>query len=655
MDWIEIVARFLSFWLDKVVYGFIPTVYNILTDIAETTIFSEDIINLFASKIYALLGIFMLFKVSFSILTYIVDPDAFLDKSKGFSKLISNIIITLVLLVLTPWIFSQAMEIQSIVLRDNIIGSLFSVTGTDATSNGDPGNKMAYETFKAFYHIDTNLFPECESGESSALADPDGCVAELGLVGEDKADEGNQLKDTLNYAYNTNSVSIYMDYDLLNLKDTGDEFVFYYLPVVSTICGVVILLLLIVFCFDIAVRSIKLGFLNVIAPIPIISRIDPKKGKDTFDKWVKMCISTYLDLFIRLLAIYFAVFIISQVIDLQFVSLQTGTSKNVDMFVKVFIILGALIFAKQFPKLIEDITGIKMDGKFTLNPLKKFEDSVLGGQRLTGAAGGLMARGIPGMIGGFALGKGFGAGRDSQVARRHALQNARANGSTFFDRSIVGFQSALGRDTELDRLITEEKAIEEEQSQGRAEISANSKIADVVKKQEDRARERIKNGLAGELSQEYVSRQERINELRSRLEDTSKRLESTDLNDEQRALIQSRMDSLNQEIASTTIDNNRWLENDAINAYIDNSGQGQAYDDGTMRGLIEDYNTYSEVYGQVARTNAADRHAHSAANKARNSEIERSFADGNRRKEEIQNEKRRAQANVDAVKSGGKK
>lgn len=382
MDWIEIVARFLSFWLDKVVYGFIPTVYNILTDIAETTIFSQDIIDLFASKIYALLGIFMLFKVSFSILTYIVDPDAFLDKSKGFSKLISNIIITLVLLVLTPWIFSQAMDIQSIVLRDNIIGSLFSVTGTDATSNGDPGNKMAYETFKAFYHIDTNLFPECESGESSALADPDGCVAKLGLTN----DEGNQLKDTLNYAYNTNSVSIYMDYDLLNLKDTGDEFVFYYLPVVSTICGVVILLLLIVFCFDIAVRSIKLGFLNVIAPIPIISRIDPKKGKETFDKWVKLCISTYLDLFVRLLAIYFAVFIISQVIDLQFVSLETGTSKDVGAFVKVFIILGALIFAKQFPKLIEDITGIKMDGKFTLNPMSKLRQTPLVGAGVTTAA-----------------------------------------------------------------------------------------------------------------------------------------------------------------------------------------------------------------------------------------------------------------------------
>ena len=386
MDWLEVVARFIFFWIDKVIYGFIPTIYNLLIEIAETTVFSEDVISLFASKIYALLGIVMLFKVSFSILTYIVDPDAFLDKSKGFGKLISSVIITLVLLVLTPWIFTQAIDLQTIILRDNIIGNIFSVDGADSYSNGDAGNKMAYETFKAFYHIDTILFPECTGGESSALSDPEGCKGSIKLKGDDNDTDWTNLQDTLNYAYNTNSVSIYMNFDLLNLKSESDEYVFNYMPIVSTICGVVILLLLVIFCFDVAVRSIKLGFLNMIAPVPIISRIDPKKGKETFDKWVKTCVSTYLDLFIRLLAIYFAVFVISQVIDLQFVSLTTGSTKSVDAFVKIFIILGALMFAKQFPKLLEDILGFKMDGKFTLNPMSKLRQTPLVGAGVTTAA-----------------------------------------------------------------------------------------------------------------------------------------------------------------------------------------------------------------------------------------------------------------------------
>ena len=77
-------------------------------------------------------------------------------------------------------------------------------------------------------------------------------------------------------------------------------------------------------------------------------------------------------MFIRLLAIYFAVFVITQLVDLQFVDAVTGVRSDVNAFVKVFIILGALLFAKQLPKLLEDLTGMKLGGgKFTLNPMKK--------------------------------------------------------------------------------------------------------------------------------------------------------------------------------------------------------------------------------------------------------------------------------------------
>ena len=74
-----------------------------------------------------------------------------------------------------------------------------------------------------------------------------------------------------------------------------------------------VVLLLINFCMDVAVRSIKLAFLQLVAPIPIISYIDPKSGKDgLFKKWYDMCFKTYLSLFIRLLALYFAIYIKSK-------------------------------------------------------------------------------------------------------------------------------------------------------------------------------------------------------------------------------------------------------------------------------------------------------------------------------------------------------
>src|SRR5699024_9834917 len=107
---------------------------------------------------------------------------------------------------------------------------------------------------------------------------------------------------------------------------------------------------------------------------------------EVFNGWVKACLSTYLDLFIRLIAIYFAIFVIAQMMDLRFVDAVTGVETDVNAFVKVFIILGALLFAKQLPKLIEDLTGLKMSGKFTLNPMRKLRETPLVGAGVTTAA-----------------------------------------------------------------------------------------------------------------------------------------------------------------------------------------------------------------------------------------------------------------------------
>jgi len=388
--WVIDLFRWLFFFIDIIIYPLIAKVYNLLMSIANTTIFTDDIIDLFASKVYALLGIFMLFKVSFSIMTYIVNPDEFADKSKGFSKLISNIMVTLVLLVTTPWIFSQAMDIQRIVLNDNILGKVFTTAEVSNVSDLDAGNTMAYETFLAFYYVDTEAtgyMESCKGAEEGKTPDSPACRTYLG-------EKYETFRNIFDISYVTKDVSYYNDFSLVTKENPYGEYIMSYQPLISSLAGGFICWILIMFCFDIAVRSVKLGFLRMIAPVPIISRIDPKKGMDTFNKWVKSCTSTYLDLFVRLLAIYFAVFVISLVGDMQFVDASTGLPTEVDAFVKIFIIMGALLFAKQLPKLLEELTGLKMDGKFTMNPLKKVAEVPLVGNaasRTLGAAGSLMA------------------------------------------------------------------------------------------------------------------------------------------------------------------------------------------------------------------------------------------------------------------------
>lgn len=511
MELIENLFRNSFFFLDGIIYSFIVSAYNLFVDIAETSIFTEEIIDLFASKVYALLGIFMLFKVSFSIITYIVSPDDFLDKNKGFGKLISNIIITLTLLVATPWIFNQAMDIQKIILKDNIIGKIFSTSGVNTTVVSDPGNVMAYETFRAFYRFDFDSYPECSDIGTNSYDDI--AAAECKRVLDDDYDT---FYNTLHYAGLTSSIDIYLDQDLLNEKDASDNYYMKYDCLISTAAGVLICLLLIVFCFDVAVRSVKLGFLRMIAPVPIVSRVDPK-GKGVFDKWLKTCVSTYLDLFIRLLAIYFAVFVITQVIDLRFIDAATGLEKEVSLLVKVFIILGALLFAKQLPQLIQDLTGIKMDGKFTLNPLKKLGEvpgvekvaSTLGGTVAGVSAGARVGNPLLGGLMGFA--KGFSSAKLIGDGKGGFMAGANSTYKSLMGKDFINFQFKPGGKTAVDEISNPLK-----QAYGiRTEFERQLNV--VTAQTSDLATELSKNGIDvnGDLNAQSSAATSNLSQLNS--------------------------------------------------------------------------------------------------------------------------------------------
>lgn len=635
MEWL---LRTIFHWIDSAVFKFIGMVYDLLIEIAETTIISEDLISEFSSRVYALLGIFMLFKVSFSILNYIVNPDDFTDKSKGFSKIITNIMISLTLLVVTPWIFSKAFEIQRIVLRDNVLGNLILGSSGGISSNIstlNPGKNISFQALKAFYYLDEETYPACSGIYNGGLSDDAKATCKEKAFGNDE--NADDMIEAITLAADTKSVSIYLRNGLETVKDNRGDFTMTYTPIISTIVGAVIALLLVVFCFDIAVRSIKLGFMQLIAPIPIISRIDPKSSKDgMFNKWVKECTKIYLDLFIRLLAIYFAVYIISSISLLNQYNAITGESTGISPLAKVFIILGALMFAKQLPQIIQDLTGFKMEGKFTLNPLKKLDEVPI----VTGAAAGLVAGGVGGMIRGGFHNKGFAATRDAEVQRRHNLQLARANGSHFWNRGIERTRHALGMDSDVDRLSRAEAEITDRQREGKEEMERNKQIADAIGKMEDRAKDRIKTGAAGHISEEYVRRQEGINSLRSQMEEASR------VGDTNKA------SALAAQIAKDTTALNTWLEDTATYDYIDN------FKDGTMDGFKQDYEELARVYGQAVETTAAARHSQSSQNKTRNSKIQRGFTEMERAKREIADQKARAEANIKASQTtytGGKK
>lgn len=426
--WFTNMIRTFFFSIDSIIYNAIEKVYDLFEVIATTTIMSQDTIASLGDRIYDLLAIFMIFKVTLSLITYVVSPNSFNDGKTGIGALTRNVVLVLALLVLVPYAFNLAFKAQKVVLADNIIPKL--IFG-DKTTNGsitNAGEKMAFIGMSAFIYPDSSVVTDCAdlvvngkiNDKCSGWTDnntTDGKITSdvkeapyksLGevssaLTNDDKNQSVFTGKDIGNYVTGFNESSFDLAYrtKLVTAKTVEGNYVFNYSLLLSTVVGVIILLLLINFCMDIAVRSIKLSFLQLIAPVPVISFIDPKSGKDgMFKKWYQMCFSTYLSLFIRLFIIYFVIYIINLIGDSNLTNVVTGEQVT-GFWLKLFMMIGALMFAKQMPKILEGL-GIKMDsGGFTLNPLKKVEKDSLGGKQLVGGAKGLAATlGAAGLAGG---------------------------------------------------------------------------------------------------------------------------------------------------------------------------------------------------------------------------------------------------------------
>lgn len=495
-NWFVSLLRTLCMFLDWIVYNLVEQIYQLFLIISQTGIFTSENMQGFASRIYFFLGLLMIFKVSISIVQYILNPDSVKDSKVGASKLLKNVIIILLGIVLIPYAFNAAYNLQKIVLKNNIIGNL--ILGMNDSENpaddvNSAGTTMAFTSFKGFFNLNTNIAntdgSTLISGECSALpVDEDGNLNTTNC----NSDEISLLTEFINKdsknanfteAYKTKKVYYFgqMDFNY----QVGDYYLFDYTILISTLAGGFIAYILLMFCIDVAVRNVKLGFLQLIAPIPLIAKVDPKKGDEVFNKWTKECISTYLDLFIRVAAIYFAIFLISVMMNGTF-DIVTGEDTH-NIFLDIFFMIGILSFAKDLPKFIETLTGIKMNGSLSLNPMKNKNLAPLGmagamigakaanvargvnkaklrsngnkGRMLLGGLGGLVTPSIgAGIRAGSGLMSGKGMGEILKAQGDANLKRAKDLDSNIFSSAKSGFESYFGIPSGKDKMINKEKA-----------------------------------------------------------------------------------------------------------------------------------------------------------------------------------------------------
>lgn len=100
--------RWVFALLDWVFYNLISILMQAIFDIANFSL-SEGIFEKLINRVYLVLGIFMLFKITISLLTYLVNPDKISDKENGVGKLSMRVVLVLVMLIMLPSAFQLLM------------------------------------------------------------------------------------------------------------------------------------------------------------------------------------------------------------------------------------------------------------------------------------------------------------------------------------------------------------------------------------------------------------------------------------------------------------------------------------------------------------------------------------------------------------------
>lgn len=377
----------LLMWIDTIIYGFVDYVYDIFNALAKVNLFKTEDYQTIVSRIYVVLGLIMLFVLAYSLLKAVINPDEFAKGESSFPKLIKNVVVSLAIIAILPTAFTVAFNFQNAVLNKNTIpGLVFGVNSEDynKATDADAGRDMSYYVLSAFLHPNFDWCNEkgyAVNDNESGDVNLSECASEIDGDGDWLLTNGEDLKSvTENFKAGSYDISAFNDFG-----ESAAAGKLTYNVFISTIAGVFLLYVLLNFCFDMAVRVVKLMFFQIIAPIPVICRVIPGgKLKDVFSDWMKKTISTYVEVFIRIAIMYLGVFMISQVVD-NFSSANLGNlGPTQKLIAEALIIMGVVIFMRQAPKLIGDMFHLDSGGM----KLGIMDKLAMGGALTAGAVAG---------------------------------------------------------------------------------------------------------------------------------------------------------------------------------------------------------------------------------------------------------------------------
>ena len=514
----ESALRGLMAFLCRVIYPIIGFMYELFSNVSKINILSGAVEPIY-QRVTLILTIVMVFYITFQFVKYVVQPDGLTDKEKGAGNIVYKAIIVVVLIAFVPKIFEMAYTVQSKIIDTNVISKV--VLGPQAsTDDNNLGSGFSATIFNMFYYVDEeNASKDCHDGLDCAT-----------------------LVDNNVYNLSTENSLSSLSVGLNATDKKGETPLITFDGLLAVIFGGFVLYILMLYCIDVGVRWVQLIYLQVIAPIPIIGYLSPKKD-GIFQKWTKQCFTTYLDLFLRVAIINIVLLLCDTILRAKSNLDQTGgllaglgeVSGMMETLIYIVLIMGVMLFAHKAPKMLAELfpkagaasgnfgIGLK-DAKERITPTT---DVLRTGRRVVGGAAGGIAgavigartgRALSGMIKGGKAGaekKGnlFGNVRQSMHSVSSDVQkdlDVKAKGGSIYgSRFLSGHYQNVAK--KQDRKIDEYKSVKTGKDQIFSQVDEFKEIK-TLKKSWEAAKAAGRTQEARNLEAQYKSMGQAIRE-----------------------------------------------------------------------------------------------------------------------------------------------
>lgn len=319
----------LSLYIVEISVPIIQTLYNLFEKLATFEFLSDKYVTSVWNNIYVLVGVIVMFAIAIKLISTIVNPDTLTDNKKGVKGLYFRTVIAVVMIFIIPILFTYSFELQSKLIDSNfLISRVFGYKISDDTSIG---KLLAWTSFSSF----------CSLGEDASEED----IKAYNRAKEDIGYLGALLtrirkEDPFgNPAQVTQGVTKYGSFN--------------YHSILCPLTVLVVAYELFLLCMDTLFRAAKLAVLELMLPIVLGAFVF---NPEILKKWAKEFISTYLSLFLKVIAIGFMV--------ISFVSINAYVEgdpffKNWLMqgFFNTLFIIALLQLVKKIPDLINTIFG----------------------------------------------------------------------------------------------------------------------------------------------------------------------------------------------------------------------------------------------------------------------------------------------------------